>query len=120
MYPGSACYDPQRPSILPYYLDTWSESVCSYERLAGKDTRLNFLDPLTGPAPASPMQVENPTAASINAWTPEQLAAQDAINWETWSANPFPDPPGGDPKPTNYLLWAAAGVALLFIFGGHR
>jgi hypothetical protein len=30
MYPGDECYDPTRSSWLPYWLDTWTESLCKY------------------------------------------------------------------------------------------
>jgi len=30
LYPGDPCYDPNRPSLLPYWIDDFTESECYY------------------------------------------------------------------------------------------
>ena len=30
LYPGDACFDESRPSMLPYWIDDFSESTCFY------------------------------------------------------------------------------------------
>lgn len=31
LYPSDPCYDPNRPSILPYWIDDLTESACFYK-----------------------------------------------------------------------------------------
>jgi hypothetical protein len=76
VYPGDACYDPSRPSWLPYWLDTNSENLCRFQVYPTVTTLAPTPAPPmpTGPgAPQTPAQMTTP-----GAWTPAQSATDQA------------------------------------------
>jgi hypothetical protein len=62
-YPGDSCYNPDRPSWLPYWIDTFSEEACRYsETVHGAFVSVPS-NPPGGPAPVGPSnagQMTNP------------------------------------------------------------
>ena len=78
IYPSSPCFDPTRPSWLPYWLDTLSESGCKYQLYPGVTTLATPPTPPALPAPAAPQTQEQMTIPG--AWTPDmsQIATQQA------------------------------------------
>lgn len=94
MYPGTPaqepCYDPNRPSWMPYWLDTLSEETCWAERLVGKNTVLNFANPQPGPVqPATTDMLTNPDSGTLD--TSAAGAMVDA--WQEWGKTAIPDTP---------------------------
>lgn len=69
VYPGSPCYDPDRPSWLPYWIDDLSESGCKFQFYPGVTTLANPPTPPAVPAPAAPQ-----TAAQMLDYTPDQAS----------------------------------------------
>lgn len=56
-YPDQTYYDPNRPSWLPYWVDTWGEGVKKYDQLGNFITTGN----LTGGSGGAPNPQQNPT-----------------------------------------------------------
>lgn len=74
IYSDSPCYDRNRPSWLPYEIDTWSESLCKWERRVGLNTTMQAPPnppPIHLAAPETEEQMVNP-----GEWTP-QIAANE-------------------------------------------
>lgn len=69
VYPGSPCYDPDRPSWLPYWIDDLSESGCKFQFYPGVTTLANPPAPPALPAPSAPQ-----TAAQMLDYTPDQAS----------------------------------------------
>lgn len=53
-YPGDAHFDPNRPSWLPYWMDTPTESAMKYGMYPGADTKRQYPDPPRPQAPPVP------------------------------------------------------------------
>lgn len=120
MYPGTPtqepCYDPNRPSWLPYWLDTFSEEECWLERSLGKNTVLNFGQPTTGPAPASftdMLAYPNSTGLDTSAANAQVTA------WQDWYPTAIPDT-ATPPSSLNTLLAVAVVVGLIYMFMHRR
>lgn len=67
LYPSSPCYDPSRPSWLPYWIDDLSESGCKFQVYPGVTTLAAPPTPPAFPAPAAPQ-----TAQQMLDYTPDQ------------------------------------------------
>lgn len=91
-YPDETCYDPSRPSWLPYWLDDFQEEACK----------------------ANTLLCGNTTCGSASA-AQEQANAGSVI---TGVGTPPPANPAGN---NSWVPWALGGAAaLLFVMGGHR
>ncbi len=116
VYPGTPtqepCYDPNRPSWLPYWLDTFSEEECWLERSLGKNTVLNFGAPTSPPAPASSTDMlTSPDSTGL-----DTSAATAQINaWKDWYPTAIPDTVT-PPSSLNTILAMVVVVGLIYMF----
>jgi hypothetical protein len=71
-YPGYYCYDAQRPSWLPYWLDDLTESACKYSpsTIAGNIKACVTGDPSCGTPTTAQANPELPGAGTVPAGTP--------------------------------------------------
>jgi hypothetical protein len=76
VYPGDKCYDPTRPSWLPYWLDTNSENLCRFGVYPTVTTLAPVPPPPMPAGPGAPQTQEQMTVPG--AYTPEQSAADQA------------------------------------------
>lgn len=125
-YPGDAYYDPGRPSWLPYWVDTPTESQAKYAWLtsAGRVTAQQVANPgavypvpPTPPAVKPPADIVTPPAsgadaqATIDGILARQMREWQAANQDTMNATAAAIEPGD-----NWALWAAAaGAAAVLI-----
>lgn len=111
LYPDHPCYDPNRSSVLPYWLDTWNESVCAFERnFLGMDSRMNFSPPNPGYSPAVP-------ASALEApffITDEELVNAQRAKAEDWRTSAIPSP--GSELPMGVLVLGAVVLAAAAYF----
>jgi hypothetical protein len=125
MYPTDACYDPSRPSWLPYWWDTPSESGCRYQVYPDVTTLAPVPAPPGGQPMGAPQTIAQMTTPGL--WTPSQAIDAGANATRQANLKFFTDlasqqaygaPP---PAPTNpfssWLTWllVAAGAALLLL-----
>lgn len=120
MYPTDACYDPTRPSWLPYWWDTPSESGCKY----GVYPDVTTLGPVPAPPGGQPMGAPQTVAQMTTPalWTPSQAieaganatrqANQQFFN-DLASQQAFgaPPPPSLLASIPTWVWFAAAGAA---------
>lgn len=64
MYPDEACFDPDRPSLLPYWLDDLTESQCKINLLVSGNTTGNTAQPGQPGAAASTISNAQSACAS--------------------------------------------------------
>lgn len=107
LYPDHPCYDPNRSSVFPYWVDTWNESWCAFERnFLGMDSRMNFEPPSPGYSPAVPSgALEEPYFI-----TDEDVLNAQRAKATDWRETAIPSR-GGD-VPVGLLVLGAAVVAL--------
>ena len=105
LYPDHPCYDPNRSSVFPYWLDTWNESYCAFERnFLGMDSRMNFAAPQPGYSPAVPTgALEEPYFI-----TDEEVNAAQAAKAQQWRQTAIPSP--GNEIP--FGVWLLGAVAI--------
>lgn len=72
LYPQNACFQPNRPSWLPYWWPTTGEYACV---VSGRGFSLASNPP---PPPAAPQ-----TEEEMLSWTPEDIYATEQ-QWEAW------------------------------------
>ena len=115
-YPGYYCYDANRPSWLPYWIDDITESLCKWnpKTIAGNVTACATGDPSCPPVLSTPWN-PNPTGAVAdpNVSGGGVDPANQCGLFQTY------DPPSGQcvySLTSNTTLMAiAAGVALLLL-----
>jgi len=73
VYPNDPCYDPTRPSWLPYWLDTPSESGCKWGMYPSVQTLAPVATPPALAAPAAPQTEEQMVSGT---YTPAESAAE--------------------------------------------
>lgn len=122
VYPGDPCYDPTRPSWLPYWWDTNSENLCRFGAYPGVTTLAPVPAPPGGQAPGAPQTLEQMTVPG--AYTPDMsmTAAHDATAAANLSffQNLAQSPAFGAPPGPGLLgsiptwLWIAA-IAAVFL-----
>lgn len=127
VYPDSPCYDPDRPSWMPYWLDTFGENACKWGFYPGADHGVI-------PNPPAPVLAAPPNPSGAG-WTPEQVATATHTRWidsvlETIRKAEEEGtyrPGGPDPavSPVQWVYLGLAGVALLVAWpyltkGGRR
>ncbi len=107
MYPGDACFDPTRSSLLPYWLDNVHESACKWGQTAAReyiDLRQHAADypaPPLPPAPGVPtggyQTGPGPTVNAAPGIVIDEIIADQTARWksdqqaffeETAAANP--------------------------------
>lgn len=115
LYADHPCYDPNRSSLLPFWLDTWNESVCAFERnFLGLDSRMNFAPPSPGYSPAVPEgALQEPYFI-----TDEEVINAQRAKAEDWRQSAIPSP--GNEIPTGILVLGAVAVALAWWPSGKR
>lgn len=115
VYPDEKCFDPNRPSWLPYWLDTWNESVCEFDNnWLGIDSKMNFRSPAAGYSPGVPESaLQAPYYVSQ-----EDIERAQREKAEVWRKSAIPDPPSDEFKLP--VLWVAVGVAVLVVFLRRR
>jgi len=116
-YPTDPYYDPERPSWLPYWIDTPTESEAKYAFVYGVkpgqivDPKTAYPNPPAPAPPAAPQTKEEMTVPGL--WTPEKAIAggwQETLEqyqkfFEQVAA-------GNDSSSGNsYWLWAAIAVS---------
>jgi hypothetical protein len=106
-WPGQYFYDPNRPSWLPYWIDTPTESAVKYG-LYSPNLLKPQPDPKTPPVPSAPK-----TKEELTSWTPEQQLERDREAWRKWAVNPYPKLP--EPQSDVPWLWIGAGALVLFL-----
>lgn len=123
LYPGDACFDPNRGSLQPYYIDTWNEGWCKFDRcvfegdckewFGSGDTRMNFPPPNGGYPPTVP---EGGYSTNPGEITQEEVLEAQRRESEEWRKTAIPNPPGGEKRGFSLLAVAAIGVgAWLFV-----
>lgn len=88
-YPGDPCYDPGRPSLLPYWISSGQELACVLgSGAAGWYERIQYGKiPRPADLPAPPVAPAPQTAAQLAGdWWPE-AAAVSPEQWEAWKAS---------------------------------
>lgn len=115
-YPTDVYYDPLRPSWLPYWIDTPTESAAKYAFLYGVkpgqivDPQTAYPNPPAPAAPAAPQTLEQMTVPG--AWTYEQAregAWQKTIEqWQTFFNQVAV---ANEDSGNKYWFWAAVAVA---------
>ena len=100
MYPDQTCFDPTRPSWLPYWLDDLTESNCKANLLLTGNTTGNTA-PATDPN-ADPATVANAQAACIS-------------SGGNWDANLSVCSPSLLSTFGGFVPWIIGGVALVLI-----
>lgn len=115
LYPDHPCFDPNRSSVFPYWVDTWNESWCAFERnFLGMDSRMNFEPPNPGYSPAVPSgALEEPYFI-----TDEDVLDAQRAKANNWRQTAIPSP-GGD-VPVGLLVLGAAVVALAWLPSKRR
>jgi len=140
-YPTDCFYDPNRPSWIPYWIDTPTESqakIACFYGAGGGVTAQEVLNPaLSYPPPPIPAVPKAPEGTAIpstpsDAMLPATLADQAAtqtqsqnqqfFNTLNQSLNPPGGPLGSLSMTTLLALGLAAGVGLLILtsFSGRR
>jgi len=108
MYPDETCFDPTRPSILPYWLDDFSETACKANLLLCGNPTCNTAAPGTpGAAPQTNANAAAACAAGGGSWDPSSNLCTPSLLGQY----------------SSYLPWifAALGVLLVIpMFEGRR
>jgi hypothetical protein len=76
LYPNQPCFDPTRPSWLPYWWDTNSENLCKFGVYPSVSTLAPVPPPPPAAPPGAPQTQEQMTVPG--AFTPEQAATESA------------------------------------------
>jgi hypothetical protein len=144
-YPGDACYDPSRPSWLPYIVNDATEEACELSLIANSlgTTAANAYQGVEyGPVPAIPLPpTPNPPTGALDpsqgltldpattGTTADQLAAwaaatQQSIQNAIDSGGYNPTPSGPNATDISGMLPIIAGLAvgvfLLYLAGGKK
>jgi hypothetical protein len=98
-YPEDPYYDPNRPSWLPYWIDTPTESYRKYkyylyELPATADKP--YPDPNPPPAPSSPSSLDlehQLRTGDVGSFTPADQLNQDRSAWNQWRQTAIPETP---------------------------
>lgn len=127
-YPTDPYYDPQRPSWLPYWIDTPTETEAKYAFLFGVkpgqivDPATAYPNPPAARPPAAPQTKEEMTVPGL--WTPEKAIAggmQESL--KAWRKFFKQVAAGNEPESEaskNYWFWAAVAVAAVAAFSLMR
>jgi hypothetical protein len=119
VYPDHACFDPDRPAWLPYWVDTVGENACKWGFYPGaRNTPPGPVAP-TPRAPQTPGQMTDP-----GAWTPDDSAPTwvDWVNVNRDNLRDYDPLDDGAISPVSAVLLAAAvvGIVMLWPAGGRR
>lgn len=99
MYPDETCFDPTRPSLLPYWLDDLTESQCKLNLLTAGNTTGNTAQ--AGDPNADPATLANAQAAC-------------ASSGGKWDSDLDVCTPGLGSL-MGYIPWIVGGLALVMI-----
>lgn len=81
LYPDEPCYDPARPSWLPYWLSSYTEEDCVIAKFFGKYPGVTY-NPDLYPSPPAPVAPSTPPAEVVvggNVTPEEAQAIQDKL-----------------------------------------
>ena len=118
-YPDETCFDAQRPSWLPYWLDDFTESGCKANELLFGNPTGNTAQPGTF---QNVVQSDGTTVA-VPAASPAAVLnaqAQCANIGGTWNAALQSCTPGLASTFSGFIPWVVSGLALLFLLKGGR
>jgi len=99
MHPGDTCFDPTRPSWLPYWIDTFGEAACW-------DNEVLFSNQTGNTTPAGPSAAVQTNAAA---------AAACAANGGSWDPSALTCTPSPLGTLSPYLPWIFAGLGLVIV-----
>lgn len=121
-YPTDPYYDPNRPSWLPYFIDTPTESEMKYSFLYGVtpgqvtgEAYAKIPSPPTVSAPPIDTWATAPSSAGEASSTVSNILNQQVIDWQKlgrYAINSNPNPPAGFPWLTVGLIAGAAVLVL--------
>ena len=106
-YPGYVCYDAARPSWLPYWWDTWTESTCKLKQATGNIVAC--INPLA--TNCSPDSWANANIASATPNLDPSVSGAGIVGTD----QPNNTPSGALTFNTSTVLWLGAGLAALMI-----
>lgn len=113
-YPSDSYYDPDRPSWLPYWIDTLTESSLKWGAYPGVTT----LDESAYGLPSSPPA---PAAPSINelmgnwSWTPGAMQSASDLRYSQWASGGEAIPDPDMPERTGFPFWLVIGVGAFLL-----
>lgn len=109
-YQSDSYYDPDRPSWLPNWIDTPTESAMKWGFYGGANVNTVYSDPIKVPAPAAPQTYED----MVGGWTPDKLLVADRKRYSDWKTTAIPDVPTEEGiGPIGWLLVIVGGVILV-------
>jgi hypothetical protein len=100
MYPDETCFDPTRPSWMPYWFDTFGEEACKANEFLWGNTTGNNAQP--GQPGAAAATIQNAAAA----------CASQGGSWDPSTNTCTPSPLG---QFSAYLPWIFAGLGLVIV-----
>lgn len=125
-YPGDSYYDPKRPSWLPYWIDTPTESAGKYAWTAqavgitkapvtaGQVVGTAYPSPAQPPAVGAPGQLTTaPANGSQAEQTIDELLREQAAAWRAANDEVFAAIPDSDSTSALWLCIAGGAVILL-------
>jgi len=116
MYPDETCFDPSRPSWLPYWLDDLTESKCKINELVSGNTTGNTAQPGTFATDSSGNVVSLADPATV-----QNSMSACATSGGTWDDSLQACSPGLLSSVSPYLIWGGIGLAaFMLLFGGRR
>jgi hypothetical protein len=88
IYPGNPCYDPTRPTWVPYWWDTPSESGCKFGVYPTVSTLGPVAAPVVNPSPGAPTagqlqsELAGGTDTTGSSFTPAQATSGASANYQ--------------------------------------
>lgn len=105
--PGDSCYNPDRPSWMPYWLDTFSEEACRYSEIVNGAFVKVPAPPPGGPAPSAPGTGERMVDGS---WNP----GESNPDYQDWASRVGAGLNAGTDW-GKVALWVGGIIALLYV-----
>jgi hypothetical protein len=104
LYPGDSCYMANRPSWLPYSMDTVGEGKCVDAWIAAHPS-VSSTGLIPPPVPDAPQ-----TAEEMASWTPNDIYLAQQAQWEEWKNTnrnlaTYDLAPGEKPPPSGLSAW---------------
>lgn len=129
LWPYQQCYDPTRSSLLPYWIQNFTEAACIDAKFP-HTSPIDIPGPVAIPAPPAPLppsgpdiNLSNPVISSQDpAQTAQDVSNQQILAWQKQLADIFAEVPSDTSFWGDYGVWiAVAGVvAAAFFFAGRR